>query len=120
MYSRTHSLNDKTQSTLISHISALQHAQMLVVRKEGKLHAQYNSFRSAHELLEAVSHEPNDAFGDLNEEISLQRLVQRIDHLRNGMHQKIDSMQQQMDDLKTENKILKEEIEILKEQNEKS
>ena len=111
---------------------------MLVVRKEGKLHAQYNSFRSAYELLEAVSHEPNDAFGDLNEEISLQRLVQRIDHLRDGMHQKIDSMQQQMDDLKTENmkkidsmqqqmddlktenKMLQEEIEILKEQRQKS
>ena len=33
----------------------VQHEQMLVVRKEGKAHNQYNSFRSAFELLETVA-----------------------------------------------------------------
>merc|ERR1719183_3021490 len=38
----------------------LQHAQMLVVRKEGKAHDRYNSFRSAFEFLEAVGRDPPD------------------------------------------------------------
>merc|ERR1719482_1365588 len=56
----------------------LQHAQMLVVRKEGKAHNQYNSFRSAFELLEAVGREPQDNFEETEEHVSpLQRLEQQ-------------------------------------------
>merc|ERR1711920_692662 len=57
----------------------LQHAQMLVVRKEGKAHAQYNSFRSAVELLETVGQPPQDSFQEKPEDMSpLERLEQRM------------------------------------------
>ena len=39
---------------------------MLVVRKEGKAHAQYNKFRSAFELLEAAGIEPHDCYGEMD------------------------------------------------------
>ena len=42
----------------------LQHESMLLVRKEGGGHQDYNEFRSAFELLEAVGKEPHDAFED--------------------------------------------------------
>merc|ERR1719174_2914594 len=47
----------------------LQHAQMLVVRKEGKAHEAYNSFRSAFELLEAVGREPTDSFEETERDL---------------------------------------------------
>ena len=42
----------------------LQHESMLLVRKEGGGHQDYNEFRSAFELLEAVGKEPHDNFED--------------------------------------------------------
>merc|ERR1711934_770260 len=76
----------------------IQHAQMLVVRKEGKAHAQYNSFRSAFELLEAVERQPHDVFNDLQEDIPMvQKLQQQMASMQQQQHkQQIDSMQQQM------------------------
>ena len=64
---------------------------MLVVRKEGKQHDKYNSFRSAFELLEAVGRDPQDCFDEKNEDLPPlrkleqrmeQRMEQRIDHMR--------------------------------------
>merc|ERR1719201_443734 len=61
------------------HVMQLQLAQMLVVRKEGKAHDRYNSFRSAFELLEAVGREPRDCFDETNEDLPpLQKLERRI------------------------------------------
>ena len=52
---------------------------MLVVRKEGKAHDRYNSFRSAFELLESVGREPQDRFDEANEDLPpLQKLERRI------------------------------------------
>ena len=52
---------------------------MLVVRKEGKAHDRYNSFRSAFELLEAVEREPRDCFDESKEDLPpLQKLERRI------------------------------------------
>ena len=42
----------------------LQHENLLLVRKEGGGHKDYNEFRSAFELLEAVGKAPTDAFDD--------------------------------------------------------
>ena len=42
----------------------LQHKSLLLVRKEGGGHKDYNEFRSAFELLEAVGKAPTDAFED--------------------------------------------------------
>ena len=54
-------VNDQHTNTIFF----VQHAQMLVVRKEGKAHDQYNSFRSAFELMETVGREPNDSFNEM-------------------------------------------------------
>merc|ERR1712048_513486 len=60
----------------------LQHKQMLVVRKAGKAHNQYNSFRSAFELLEAVGREPHDGFEDLQEGIpTVQKLHRQMQQM---------------------------------------
>merc|ERR1711971_80387 len=57
----------------------LQHAQMLVVRKEGKAHDQYNKFRSAFELMEAVGSEPCDSFSEMTDDLPpLEELEKRI------------------------------------------
>ena len=80
---------------------------MMVVRKEGKAHSQYNSFRSAFELLEAVGREPHDHFEETEENVSpLQRLQQQMSDMRTSMllraswqHQMKSSMQQQMSDM---------------------
>ena len=108
-----------------------QHAQMLVVRKEGKAHQRYNSFRSAFELLEVVGREPEDCFEDLQEDLpTLEGLDQRMKQLVSGMNQRIeqnqaqtqqhlertqqrlDELQQQIDKLKEENEHLKEKLSI--------
>merc|ERR1712010_276494 len=78
----------------------IQHAQMLVVRKEGKAHDQYNSFRSAFELLEAVGREPHDHFEETEEDLSpLQRLEKQM-----------SDMQQQIDELQTKNRVLESRL----------
>ena len=70
---------------------------MLVVRKEGKAHAQYNSFRSAFELLEAVGREPTDAFEDFQEGIpTVQKLQQQMISMQQQHEQQMVNMQQQM------------------------
>ena len=54
-----------------SHICELQlqHEMLLVIRKEGKAHESYGSFRSAYEILEAIGKAPSDVFDeDLSEE----------------------------------------------------
>ena len=56
---------------------------MLVVRKEGKEHARYNSFRSAFELLESVGRDPQDCFDEIHEDLPpLQKLEQRVTQLQ--------------------------------------
>ena len=67
-------LSQPKHSFNITHIDKLtythsQHAQMLVVRKEGKAHDQYNSFRSAFELLESVGRAPLDCFNETDEDL---------------------------------------------------
>ena len=71
---------------------------MLVVRKEGKAHDQYNSFRSAFELLEAVGREPQDHFEETEEDVSP---LQRLEKQMLCMHQQMSDMQQEMSDMKT-------------------
>ena len=81
-----------------------QHTQMLVVRKEGKAHHQYNSFRSAFELLEAVGREPQDNFEEMEEDVSpLQRLEKRIQQQMLEMKTKNDSLESQLRLHKLEN-----------------
>ena len=95
----------------------MQHAQMLVVRKEGKAHAQYNSFRSAFELLESVGCEPHDSFEETNDDLPpLERLEKRMQH-------HVDHLVEQIQTLKDQNGVQqqqideqKEEIEALKQQ----
>ena len=58
-------VNDQRTNTIF----VVQHAQMLVVRKEGKAHDQYNSFRSAFELMEAVGREPSDNFNGVADDL---------------------------------------------------
>ena len=95
------------------HVS-VQHSQMLVVRKEGKAHDQYNSFRSAFELLEAVGREPHDHFEETEEDVSpLQRLEKqmlRMQQKMSDMQQKMSGMQQEIDDLQTKNNILESSL----------
>ena len=84
---------------------------MLVVRKEGKAHDQYNSFRSAFELLEAVGREPRDCFEETIEDLPP---IERV-------HRQMQQMQQQIDDLmalKSEVSELKVEVHELKSENE--
>ena len=107
------------------HVYVLQHSQMLIVRKEGKAHDRYNSFRSAFELLEAVGREPHDRFqekaDDLpplqtlekkvvmqNAEIAelkqqmksmQQRMQQQIQQQKQSFQQQIQSMQQQIQEI---------------------
>ena len=101
----------------------LQHAQMLVVRKEGKAHAQYNKFRSAFELLEAVEREPHDCFDETHEDLSpLEQMQQHIQQMQQQMQQQMNDLktdyqqqQQQIDDMKAD---YQHQIDVLKEENE--
>ena len=98
---------------------------MLVVRKEGKAHDRYNSFRSAFELLEAVGREPQDCFDEKNQDLSplqmleqhMQRMQQQINKLlsenelmKDNMELMKDNMQQQIDNLSSENEILRSRL----------
>ena len=104
---------------------------MLVVRKEGKAHDRYNSFRSAFELLESVGREPQDCFDEREEDLPpLQKMERHImkhhqesmEQLHSRMKQCMEQrmkqqreitaqqqalMQKQIDNLKSENEILR-------------
>merc|ERR1711934_957981 len=100
----------------------IQHAQMLVVRKEGKAHDQYNSFRSSFEILEAVGSEPHDQFEETEEDVSpLQRLEKQMSVmktrllLRNAMQQQMKNiMQKQMSDMQREMSYMQQEMSDMK------
>ena len=117
------------QHSNMCHVSVLQHAQMLVVRKEGKAHARYNSFRSAFELLEAVGREPHDAFDEVHEDLPpLQKLEQRLhkmEQMRQPPSGKPDQqtqkqMQQQMEQMKQQMKQQMEQQIEMKQQMEQT
>merc|ERR1711920_297913 len=75
----------------------LQHAQMLVVRKEGKAHDRYNSFRSTFEILEAVGREPHECFKDAEGDLPpLQKLEELMQQRMEGMEQRMQHMHQEM------------------------
>ena len=89
----------------------LQHSQMLVVRKEGKAHEQYNKFRSAFELLEAVGREPKDCFEEINGDLPPMELMQQqIQQMQKQINDLKTDYQQQIDDLKAENEELRSKL----------
>ena len=57
----------------------LHHEDMLLVRGHGGGHKDYNEFRSAFELLEAVGKAPTDAFEDTN--LSLERRLKQLEEV---------------------------------------
>ena len=74
------------------HVS-VQHSQMLVVRKEGKAHDQYNSFRSAFELLEAVGREPKDTFQETADDLPpLQKLEKKVAAQNEALRRELDKV----------------------------
>ena len=89
---------------------------MLVVRKEGKAHDRYNSFRSAFELLEAVGREPKDSYEEMEEDVSpMERMEKEISDLKKqniALESKLmqqqsemkNAMQQQMSEMMSEMK----------------
>ena len=105
---------------------------MLVVRKEGKAHDQYNSFRSAFELLEAVGREPKDTFqetaddlpplqtlekkvvmhnaeiAELKQQIKSmqQRMQQQMQQQKQSFQQQMQSMQQQIQEIRSQNNFI--------------
>ena len=116
------------QPSNMFHVSVLQHAQMLVVRKEGKAHDRYNSFRSAFELLEAVGREPHDHFQEkandlppletLEKKVMMQNTemdelkqqntaqnteINELKHQMQSMQQQMQSMQQKMQEMRSQN-----------------
>jgi len=91
----------------------IQHTQMLVVRKEGKAHNQYNSFRSAFELLEAVGREPHDNFEETEEDLSPLQRMQRMEQQMSDMK---TSMQQQMSDMKTRESSMQQQMSSMQQQ----
>ena len=82
----------------------VQHAQMLVVRKEGKAHDQYNSFRSAFELMEAVGREPSDSFKEMADDLP------PLDMLEKRMMVQYKSLLGEISYLKAENSQLKAQL----------
>ena len=85
----------------------LQHRQMLVVRKEGKAHNQYNSFRSAFELLETVGRAPSDSFEEKDEDQSPLDLI----------HQQMRAMQRRLTKVEDENNLLLSRVNKCEESN---
>ena len=79
----------------------LQHEQMLVVRKEGNAHQQYNKFRSACELLETVGAARNASFEETEEDQSPLEFMQL----------QLKQMQQQLNEYKSENQSLSSAVE---------
>merc|ERR1711920_194712 len=89
----------------------LQHAQMLVVRKEGKAHDRYNSFRSTFELLEAVGREPHDCFNENIEDLPpLQKLEQSMERRMESMEQRMENMQQEKDKMQQQIDVLQSRL----------
>ena len=90
---------------------------MLVVRKEGKAHQQYNSFRSAFELMEAVGHEPRDCFEETNEDLppleKVQRQMQQMQHQINALKSEVSAMKVDMHSMKSENEVLRSTVKKL-------
>ena len=88
---------------------------MLVVRKEGKAHEQYNSFRSAFELLEAVGLEPTDSFEETEKDLPpLETLKQSVILMQQQMDEQKQTYQSGMHDMRTEMQALKTEMQALK------
>ena len=88
---------------------------MLVVRKEGKAHKQYNSFRSAFELLEAVGSDPQDCFEETSEDLPpIERVYSQMQQMQQQMQQQKDELME----LKVEVSELKAEVHELKSENE--
>ncbi len=83
---------------------------MLVVRKEGKAHNQYNSFRSAFELLESVGREPSDSFDFKNEDLPP---LQKLEQQQVLMQQEQARIQQRVDDLLSVTQDLRSRLEKL-------
>ena len=91
---------------------------MLVVRKEGKLHDKYNSFRSAFELLESVGSEPRDCFDETNEDLPpLEKLKKHVRQMQQQVQQQVQHMQQEIYGLKSEVIDLKAKNEVLQKRN---
>ena len=94
----------------------LQHRQMLVVRKEGKAHNQYNSFRSAFELLETVGQAPCDSFEEKDADQSpLDLMHMQIQAMERRLTQVEDhnrSLQRQLSEYREENQILLSKLRV--------
>ena len=87
---------------------------MLVVRKEGKAHDQYNSFRSAFELMEAVGREPSDAFDLMADDLPpLEMLEKRMTKQHKLLLVEINDMKAENSQLKSENIDLRRRLEKL-------
>ena len=89
----------------------VQHAQMLVVRKEGKAHSQYNSFRSAFELMEAVGSEPSERFSEMADDLPPLKMLEK----RMMMQHK--TLLTEIHEVKDENSQLKSKISQLEAEN---
>ena len=99
-------VNDQRINTMF----VMQHAQMLVVRKEGKAHDQYNSFRSAFELMESVGNEPSDSFSEMADDLPpLEMLKKSMMIQHKALLVKIHEMETKYHEIKTENSQLKDE-----------
>ena len=110
---------------------------MLVVRKEGKAHNRYNSFRSAFELLESVGREPQDCFDEREEDLpplqkmerhimkhhqeSMEQLHSRLERLEAVGHESQDCFDDKKEDLSPLQKLeqrMQKQIDDLKSENE--
>ena len=90
----------------------VQHAQMLVVRKEGKAHDQYNKFRSAFELMEAVGSEPCDSFSEMTDDLPpVEMLEKRMMMQHKVLLADIHKMKTKIHEVETENSQLKAKLE---------
>ena len=103
-------VNDQRTNTMF----VMQHAQMLVVRKEGKAHDQYNSFRSAFELMESVGNEPSDSFSEMADDLPpLEMLEKRIMVQHKALLAKTIQLEVENSQLKNENIDLRCRLEKL-------
>merc|ERR1712032_1198375 len=95
----------------------LQHAQMLVVRKEGKAHDRYNSFRSAFELLEAVGREPKDSYEEMAEDMPpMERMEKEISDLKKqnlALESKLTLAMQQQQKISEQNVALESKLTLV-------
>ena len=96
--------------TCMFYLSVLQHSQMLVVRKEGKAHDRYNSFRSAFELLETVGREPGDSFQEMADDLP------PLQTLEKKMTMQITALLQEIDELKADRGVMQNQIQFMQQQ----